>query len=334
MKQTRMEIKKDVIIAVGVLLLTGCSVALFAQEKTGTIKTAKKVIEEKFPSSRFLMFEYEALSPTDYDSKIGGEGYEKGRIKNADRYIVTMNYPIYKSRQLVVMPGFRYKYESYLLDNVVNHSANHPVIYHGNTINTHQITASLKTTYVSKLFDRMALYTLMLAADASDNGYERLGANLIGLIVLKRDARAKLAVGLVATYDRTSNVPVFPLVSYEYKVKNVLVFDMFFPKYVQFRKSLFADRGRLSVGTVLEKDRFFLHPHQERLADSYTISKVNIKSGLVYEHYLNKHFIFTAKGGLATPLKWNVTKTTSNKTVIDYSGKSGMYFNIGFSYSL
>lgn len=316
-----------------VLLLIGIPLALFAQEQTSPIKKAERTIGEKFSSNRFFTFEYEKFSPTNYDSEIHDEDYERGKIKNLDRFIVSMNYPIYKSRQLAVIPSLRYKYESYQLTDVENNSINYPAIYHGNTLNTHYISASLKTTYVSKLFNKPALYTLNLTFDASEKGYERMAANLVGLIVLKRNAQTNFTIGLVATYDRTSAVPVFPLLSYEYKFKNSLVFDMFFPKYIYFRKPLFAD-GRLSLGTVLEKNRFFEHPKQEGLADSYNISRVEIKTGLVYEHYINRHFIFTVRGGMATPLKWNVTKTTSSKTIISYSTKSNMYFNVGFSYNL
>lgn len=316
-----------------ILFLTGFPLILLAQEKSNPIKKVKQKIADKFPSNRFFAFEYETFSPVNYTSKMHNEDYEKGRIKNMDRLAVSMNYPIYKSRRLAITPHIQYKYESYRLTDMENNSIHYPALYHGKTLNSHYISASVRTTYMSKLFNKPALYTLSLAGDASDKGYERMTANFVGIIVLKRDAQTNFTVGLATTYDRTSPIPIFPLLSYEYKFKNASAFDLFFPKYLYFRKSLFTD-GRLSLGTVLEKNRFFGHPKQEGLADSYNVAKTELKSGIVYEHCINKHFIFAIKGGIATPLKWNVTKKTSHKTIISYSTKPEMYFNVGFSYNL
>lgn len=332
-----MKLKTRIIAATLICFCTLDAVAqngVRAQEQASPIKKAERAIREKFPSNRFLTFEYETFSPTNYDSEIHGEDYEKGRIKNLDRFIVSMNYPIYKSRQLAVIPSLRYKYESYRFTGVENNSINYPAIYHGNTLDTHHASASLKTTYISKLLNKPALYTLDLTLDASDKGYERMAASIVGLIILKRDAQTNITVGLVATYDRTSVIPAFPLFSYEYKFKSKWVFDTFFPKYIYVRKPLFNSNGRLSAGTVLEKNRFFGHPKQDGLAGAYNVSRTEIKTGVVYEHSINRHFIFTVKGGMATPLKWNATKKTSSKTIIDYTVNSNMYVNLGFSYNL
>ena len=54
---------------------------LLAQEVSNVRSEVKKIITEKFPSTRFLDFEYEITSAGDYDSKLYNELYEKGEIR-------------------------------------------------------------------------------------------------------------------------------------------------------------------------------------------------------------------------------------------------------------
>lgn len=308
-----------------VLLFAEFSFVLFAQEQT---------ITDKFPSTRFLDIEYEMLSPTDYSSKIYGEDYEKGRIKNTTRFKLSMNYPIYKIRRLTITPLIRYKFESFEFENIENKSINYPTIHHGERINTHYISTSVNTTYISKLFNKNIVYRLNLSFDASEKGYEHMAATLVGIMILKKDAQTNMSFGLVASFDKASLVPVFPLFSYEYKfTHSQWVFDLFFPKHLYFRRLLFAN-GRLSLGTFLEEDGFFGHPEYQELDDSYNVVKRELKTGFVYEHYVNRHFVLSFKGGIINTMEWEVAKKNSRKAIIKYSPDMNMYFNIGFSYNL
>jgi len=316
------------------LAVAGFPVSLSAQEQTAPIKQAERTIAEKFPSSRFFDFEYEMLSPFDYTSKIHGENYEEGRIKSTNRYIAAFNYPVTISRRLSITPNVRYKHETLEFENVINHSANFPTLYHDNRLETHYVSTSMKTTYISKLFGKPMVYNFNLMLDASDKGYEHMAANLVGLMVLKRNANTTFTLGLVASFDKTSMIPVFPLVSYEHRFRNSQwSFDMFFPKHIYFRRPMFTN-GRLSLGTVLSKDRFFGHPGYSGLEDSYNVVKRKLKTGFVYEQYINKHFILSAKAGIVNTVEWEVAKKTSRKAIIGYFPDMNMYFIIGFSFNL
>lgn len=178
------------------------------------------------------------------------------------------------------------------------------------------------------------VYNLNLMLDASDKGYEYMSANLVGLMVLKKNANTTFTLGVVATFDKTSVIPVFPLVSYEHKFRNSQwSFDMFFPKHIYLRRVMFTN-GRLSLGTELSKNRFFGHPDIAGLERSYNVVKRELKTGLVYEHYMNRHFIVSFRGGVVNTLEWKITTKTSRKAIINYSPDMNMYFNIGFSYNL
>lgn len=316
------------------IAIVGVPVALSSQEQQSSIKKAGQAAKEKFPSTRFLNFEYELLSPTDYSSKIHGEKYESGRIKNTQRYIGTINLPISITRRFSITPTAQYQYQSFELENVENFSVHYPTLYHNHKVESHYIFAAVNTTYISMLFNKPIVCNFNLMLDASDKGYGHIAANLVGLMVLKKNANTTLTLGVVAAFDKSSDIPVFPLVSFEYKFKNSpWVFDLFFPKQIYFRRPVFAN-GFLSLGTVLGRNKFFAHPQMQGLDDAYDIVKSEIKTGVVYEHYLNKHFILTIKGGIVNTMKWQARRKNSRKGLIRYSPDMNMYFNVGFSYNL
>lgn len=322
------------IIVIFSLSIAGFPVTLLAQKKQTPIQQAEKTVTEKFPSTRFLNLEYEMLSPTDYSSKIKDEEYEGGRIKTTHRYIGNINYPINVARRLSITPSVRYEYQSFELENVENNSINYPSLYHSNNIESHFIYAAVKTTYISSLFNKPMVYTFNLTLDASDKGYEHMAANLLGLMVLKKDANTTFTLGLVASFDKTLLIPVFPLISYEHRFRNSQwCFDMFFPKHIHFRRPMFTN-GRLSLGTELNKNRFFGHPEITGLEDSYNVVRRELKTGLIYEHYLNKNFIVSLRGGVVNTVDWKISTKTSRKTIINFSPNMNMYFNVGFSYNL
>jgi len=310
------------------------SATISAQESLTPGKKAKELITNKFPSTRFLDFEYEVLSPSDYDSKLYNEDYESGRIKNINRLRLALNYPVYKTPKFAITPSLRYRYESLRFDRVNNNSIYNPNIYHNNKEDFHYISPSINATYFSKLFDKHVMYTLTVAADASNKGFEHAKAYLLGIMALKGDAQKTMSAGLVLIADKRSSVPVFPIFSYSYKFSgSQWRFDMTLPMYIYFRRPVFSD-GHLSLGVSLDTNRFYTYPEYKGLADTYNIEKNEVKIGFLYEHYINKHFILSFRGGAAKGFNWKITEKSSRKSIIKYSPDMNMYFNAGFSYNL
>lgn len=295
---------------------------------------ARRLLNDKFPLTRFIDFQYETLTPSHYDSKIYGEPYEEGRIKNANRFRLAMNYPIYKTSKFAMNPAILYSYESLSFDDLENRSETYPEIYHGKRVNFHNIYASINATYVTKVFDKYAMLLLNVGGDASEKGFEHFRATLTGMMVLKRDRQTSMSVGAVVIVDPRSKIPVFPVFAYEYQFSgSEWIFDTTFPAYVYFRRPLFAD-GRLSLGTFLDGVYFNEYPDYSGLANTYDVKKREVKVGFTYEHYLNKHFIVSLRGGMAKGINWEVSKKSSKKAIIKYDPDPNMYFNVGFSYSL
>lgn len=218
-----------------------------AQESRIPKAVAKEIRTEKFPTTRFLDFEYEVLSSGDFKSKIYKQNYEEETIKSTNRVKIALNYPVYKTQKLVITPVLRYKFESLSFDNVKNESQVYPQIYHGKNVNYHYISTSVNTTYFSKLFNKHTMYNLTIGGDASQKGFEHFTASLLGMMVIKREKHRTMSVGAIIVLDKRALSPVIPLFSYEYKfADSEWSFDTTLPTYVYFRRPLFTD-GRISL---------------------------------------------------------------------------------------
>lgn len=59
-----------------------------------------KAITTRFPSTRFLDFQYEQISPSDYDADLYEKPFEKGTLKSQKRFKAALNAPIIKKTKI------------------------------------------------------------------------------------------------------------------------------------------------------------------------------------------------------------------------------------------
>lgn len=75
--------------------------------------------------------------------------------------------------------------DAYELDKVTNTPTQGvPPVYHDNNETFHFFSTGLNYTYYSKLFGTIFIYNASIAAEGSDEGFERVNAMLIGSFVL------------------------------------------------------------------------------------------------------------------------------------------------------
>lgn len=306
-----------------------------AQESRTTKSVAKDIITDKFPTTRFIDFEYEYLTPSDFTSKIYDEKYEKGRMADINRARLSLNFPVYRTRKLVIVPSIRYRYETIKYDNMVFQSNNYPhLLYNGKQEEHHYIAGSLNATYFSKIWGKHTVFNLNVMGDGSDEGFERMGFSLMGVMVLKKDSQTSMSAGLIAIIEKGVTFPIIPTFSYERKFSgSPWILDIALPRYTYMRRPI-ASNGRLSLGVLFDDVSFYGYPKFQNSSDTYRLTKSELKVGFLYEHLVNKHFILSLKSGGSKPVIWKTTKKSSRKSIVKYSSDINMYFSLGVSYNL
>lgn len=294
---------------------------------------AGKLITNKFPSTRFLDFQYEQFSPTDYTSTLNDKDMEKGRLNSQKRFKAALNFPIYMKEKFIIASSWRYKYESLNFKDVESHLVNGIGLQHDNHEDFHYFSGALSFIYRSKLFNKNVVYNANLITDGSHKGFERLSATLLAVMVMKRNQTTTMTLGAQFNTSPTAIFFVLPVFSLEHKLNDTWMIDLTFPKYGYIRKGIF-ENGRLSAGIRYEGELFFTYPKQTGFMNTYTYNRNEIRTELMYEHHLSKNFIVTFSGG-GTTVFWGQMKVkNSSEKLIKTSQDMNMFFNVGVSYNL
>jgi len=290
---------------------------------------AARAITERFPSTRTINVEYEYITPSDFNFKRkNNDLLRKGRLTNQNRVKVDLNIPLVRLKKWVFSGSFRYRYSYLEMDkNSDFNGFSENNIQEGNTY-----TGGINSTYISKIFNKPLIYNLSIYGDFSQNGFERITAMGIASVMLKRTEKLSLTVGLGVLVDPMIRFPVVPILALEYKITDSWTLSTAFPRYVYIRKR-FSKDSRLSIGSSLSGDYYYSkHGDSDR---SYLYNKTEVKSGLLYEHYIFDKFILSANGGLMNSFRGTLNKRNNRygKYTLKSSQDAGFYFNVGVSYN-
>jgi len=315
------------------LAVTGTNVGI-AQTRSDTLRIkAGKYITNKFPGTRFLDFQYEQFSPTDYTSTLYGKDFEEGTMSSQKRFKAALNFPIYMKGTFVVSSSWRYKYESLNFKDVESYPVTGNRLYHDKHEDSHFFSGALSVTHRSKLFGKNVVYNANLVTDGSQKGFERISGTFMAVMVMKRNKATTLTLGTILNTSPTAIFFILPTFTLEHKLNDTWMLDLAFPKYGYIRKDVF-DNGRLSAGIRHEGELFFAYPKQTGFMDTYTYNRNEIRAELMYEHYLSKNFIFTLRGGSVNTFWGQMKVKNSNNELIKISQDMNLFFNVGISYNL
>lgn len=156
------------------VLFICASIRTMAQEKDAPMKAVVKAVTDKFPTTRILDVQYEQLGPTNFDSKLFGNRFERGRIDTHNRLKVAINVPFYatESKRFILTGSLRYKYETYGFGDIYN--VNSSVPYTRENKEIHFFAAAMSATYVSKLFNKPVLYNATATVDGNEDNVQRV----------------------------------------------------------------------------------------------------------------------------------------------------------------
>ncbi|PTS98687.1 hypothetical protein DBR27_14250, partial [Flavobacterium sp. HMWF030] len=192
------------------VLLVCVSLKTIAQEKDTPAKTVVKVITDKFPTTRILDVQYEQLGPSNFDSKLFGDRFEKGRIDSHDRLKVAINVPFFasESKRFVLTSSLRYKYETYEFGDI--YKVNTTVPFTREKEEIHFFAAAMSATYVSTLFSKPIVYNATATVDGNQENVQRVKGFVTANVVLKRTENTTITVGALVMLDPSSIIPLTP----------------------------------------------------------------------------------------------------------------------------
>jgi hypothetical protein len=318
------------------VLIVFTSLHTIAQEKEPGIKTFGKALVDKFPTTRTFDVQYEQLGPSNYNSDLFGNNFERGRIESHNRFKAAFNLPFYasKSKQFVLTTSLRYKYETYEFGDIYNYTSMQT--YSRDRQELHLWGGSLSATYMTSLFKKPVIYNATATVDGDEDGFQRLKGFVSAVIVLKRTPSTTITLGALALLDPSSIVPVTPLFSVNHKFNNSKWdMDFILPQRLLFRREL-LENGRISFGTELNTESFYLNLNTSNLNGVYELNQLELKSGITYEYCFTPKIIAFVKGGVNNVVSARITEKgeRTNRYVYDQKEDAQGYVRIGVSYNL
>ena len=316
-----------------VIFITVQTGSAYAQQDSLSLRRqAGRAITERFPTTRFINVEYQNSSSVNYRIETRDKSLKETKIKEQNRVKVDINAPLFRYKDWTFTGSAYYNYTHFALDDASELKQVYPN-FRDSDLEGHLFNTALNSTYISTLFDKPVIYNIGVSAEFSQDGFERMVGMGIATFVLQRNARYMMTAGAVVRADLTTRFPIIPFFGIDYKIADDWQLSFILPQYAYIRKS-FSKSTRLSLGSNLRANQFYVHPSGSD--KSYLYSKAEINTGLVFEHYVNQHFILTARGGMVNALKGNLTQRNKSysKRLLNTSQDAGMYFNVGFSYTL
>ncbi|EJL75476.1 DUF6268 family outer membrane beta-barrel protein [Chryseobacterium populi] len=297
-----------------------------AQKKDSIPHKVVAFVTDKFPQTRDLNIEYIQLTPYKYSSAFQGMDLPDNKVKNFSQVNANANIYFIKNRKWILSTALNYRFTSIETENPTS-------LFSGessNKGNFHYHSEALTFTHFSKLFNKIAVYSATASVDGSDQHFERVRGMATGNIILKANAKTKMSVGLAVLIDRSAQIPVLPVFTYEHKFDNGWTADIILPQKLLMRKNIFSN-GRISLGSEMNNTSFYLYNSDK----TYEFRQLAINSGAIYEHNLGSNFIGTLKTGLRFMPKARIfDKEESFKDYIfEATPKPSFYFNIGISYN-
>lgn len=324
---------KSKIISVLVVFI---SVHAVSQEKEPGVKTLGKAIVDKFPTTRTFDLQYEQLGPSNYDSELFGNKFERGRVENHSRFKAAFNLPFYasKSKRFVLTTSLRYKYESYQFGDIYNYTTTQT--YRRENEDVHYWAGAMTATYMSSLFKKPIIYNATVSVDGNEEDLQRVKGFASAVLVLKRTPSTTITAGVLVLADPSSIVPLTPLLSINHKFKNSKWdMDFILPQRLLFRREL-LENGRISLGTELNTESFYLNLNSSNLQGVYELNQLELKSGITYEYSFTPKLIAFVKGGFNNVVSARITEKgeRTNRYVYDQKEDTQGYFRFGVSYNL
>lgn len=301
-----------------------------AQDSVTVAQQFSAELAKKFAIARIVDFQYTGMSGRNLSPILLGKNLGKREISNNYGLKTSLNLPLLKGKKWLLSYNFLYNYQHVNME-LPDHSDNTA------QLNLHYLSSTGSFTYFSRLLDKTILYNGSLILDGSQKKLERIKPMGSAIMVLRKDKKISMTVGLVAFYDRSSQTPVIPVFTYTQNFENNWRLDLILPQRILLQTRLLPN-GRFSFGSQLNAVTFYERTGQiVDFANKFEFRQTEIRSGVTYEYLIHKSIILTAKGGVMNVLNSKLTEKGESFSDGHYlmklkSGASG-YFSLGISFN-
>lgn len=322
-------------IAIYVILLTSLAATAQAQNNTDTLTTQlRRYVARNFSEARTFNLYWETSPAYDYTLKQNGNTLEKGEMKNINTVKFAATIPVLQLRNFSLYANGQASF--YMFETFNNANGLASSIFPDNGENYDYYKGTINATYHTKIGGKPLILNANISGDGWSKGFEKLQGTLSAIMVFRQSATTNFSVGF---YGMTlfNQFPVLPIITYWHQFNPNLSIDITLPSKAYLRYQ-FLNKHRLSVGTSMESEQFYLKSGMDNLPEVCFYNKSTIKSEIVYEYIINKRFYLIARGGGIGTLKSGLYKTNrkgiDGDPYIEISHPMAPFFNLGFSYNL
>ncbi|MDO7745151.1 MAG: hypothetical protein MUP99_15320 [Pedobacter sp.] len=307
-----------------------------AQTTDGTKTESQSLSDDQFPPIRAFQLQYEGFARRNFTSKLYHKKFQQGEIKNEGRMSVDANIPLYIKPRYIVTAALRYSSNDMKYTDVAVASAGNTGFQQSGHPNFQYFSATESLIYFSSLFHKPVIYNANLITDGNQNGFKRIYGAVTATLVVKKSDYTTISVGIIGFIDPAAVIPAVPSLAMQLRFEHSPWWiDCILPRHILFKRPLFRS-ARLSLGSELNGNIFYVSPSTVAPADIYQFNQFEVKTGATFEQKISKHFILSIRGGYQHILFAQLAPI--NKSISDdvYQTKPNgtAYYSIGLSYNI
>lgn len=311
------------------LFFWGITIPCKAQTATDSLANDfRSVVAKNFSRYRTVNLYWEMKGSHHYTFASGGTEMEKARKRDLHTIRFSTMIPVVKKKRFSLYGNLQYSNYHFQIQG-------EPSDIFGQDDYSHY-QGGLSASYFASLLGRPFLLSADVSVDGWNEGWGKLQGRFVAAMIFKRENKTGISVGLAAM--TLGKIPVMPVFSYWHRFDNPdWSVDITLPSQLYLRYQI--KNQRISVGSSMTGDNFYLHTDLSELPSVCYYSEVVIKPEVLYEYIINKHFYLSARTGISVPLKSGLY--TKGRKEIKLTGEHLEqdrllipFFHVGISYSL
>ncbi len=288
----------------------------------------RSVVARNFSRYRTVNLYWEMKGSHHYTFASGGTGMERARKRDLHTIRFSTMVPVVRKRRFSLYGNLQYSNYHF---EIPGESSD---IFGQEDYSHYQ--GGLSASYFAGLFGCPLLLSADVSVDGWNEGWGRLQGRFVAALVFKRGDRTGISVGLAAM--TLGKVPVMPVFSYWHRFANPdWSVDITLPSQLYVRYQM--RNQRISVGSSMTGDNFYLHAGLSELPPVCYYSEVVMKPEVLYEYIINRHFYVSARTGVSVLLKGGLYTKGRKEVklageVLEQDRSLIPFFHVGVSYSL
>lgn len=309
------------------------AIAQVAHSSSDSItKGVRKYVARNFSEARTINLYWNTTPNRSYSLKQTGQIIEDGEARDIHIINFSATVPILLLKNISLYANGQFN--SYQFDSSKKDNSGESFFFTKNDGGYSFYEGSIAGNYRSRIGNKPVILMATLLGDGWNKGFEKIHGTFSAIVILNQSNTSSFSVGLhgMTLYDK---IPIVPIIAYSHQFSPNLSFDGVLPSRAYLRYQ-FKDNHRFSGGISMASEQFYLSMSYENLPKTSYFKKTSIRSEIVYEYIINRHFYLSARGGVSKLIKGGFYNTNRKEVgeYIKYTEPITPFFNIGFSYNI